>query len=82
MIVEIQDITAKCQEALGTFSYVGGAKLTGLWKEALDQTPKQGIKKVYSEMYRVALLNEYWDIAQQVGLLPVTKTLFPSRWRG
>jgi hypothetical protein len=82
MIVEIQDITAKCQEALGTFSYVGGAKLTGLWKEALDQTPKQGIKKVYSEMYRVALLNEYWDIAQQVSLLPITKTLFPSRWGG
>jgi hypothetical protein len=67
MIVEIQDITAKCQEALGTFSYVGGPKLSGLWKNALDQTPKQGIKRVYSDMYRAALYNEYWDIAQQVG---------------
>lgn len=65
-IVEIQDITAKCQEALGTFSHVGGAKLSGLWKDALDQTPKHRIKSVYEKMYKVALSNEYWDIAQQL----------------
>jgi hypothetical protein len=68
--VEIQDISAKCQQALGTFTYVGGVKLSSLWKDALDQTPKNSIKKVYSEMYRAALHNEYWDIAQQVGLGP------------
>jgi hypothetical protein len=68
--VAIQDINAKCEQALGTFSYMGGVKLSGLWKDALDQTPKNGIKKVYSEMYRAALHNEYWDIAQQVGLGP------------
>ncbi|TLD39226.1 Tetratricopeptide-like helical [Venturia nashicola] len=66
LIVEIQDITAECQEALGTFCHVGGAKLSGLWKDVLDQTPKYRIKKVYEEMYRVALSNEYWDIAQQL----------------
>lgn len=66
VIVEIQDITAECQEALGKFSHVGGAKLSGLWKDALDQTPKHRIKKVYEEMYRVALSNEHWDIAQQL----------------
>ncbi|RDI80028.1 hypothetical protein Vi05172_g10050 [Venturia inaequalis] len=66
LIVEIQVIAAECQEALGTFCHVGGVKLSGLWKDALDQTPKYRIKKVYEEMYRGALSNEYWDIAQQL----------------
>lgn len=66
LISEIQDITAECQEALGTFRHIGGVKLSGLWKDALDQTPKYRIKKVCEEMYRVALSNEYWDIAQQL----------------
>jgi len=67
MIVEIQDIIAKCQESLGTFSCMGGSKLSSLWKDALDQTPKKGSRRVQSEMFRAALYNEYWDLAQQVG---------------
>ncbi|QDS67645.1 hypothetical protein FKW77_004638 [Venturia effusa] len=66
VIVEIQDITAQCQEALGTFSHAGGAKLSSLWKDALDQTPKHRIKEVYEKMYRVALSKKHWDIAQQL----------------
>lgn len=76
MIVEIQNVTSKCQRALGTFSHIGGAKLSGLWKDALDQTPKYSIKKVYVEMYKVALLTEYWDIAQQVGSFKSLKLYF------
>jgi hypothetical protein len=67
LIVETQDITAKCQESLGTFSYTGGQKLASLWRDALDQTPKPGSKRIQVEMFRAALYNEYWDLAQQVG---------------
>jgi hypothetical protein len=66
MIVAIQDIVAKCQHSLSTFSHVGGPAISALWKDALDGGPKKWKGETESDMLRAALHNGYWDIAQQV----------------
>jgi hypothetical protein len=62
----LQNVLRDCQEELGTFTGVGGARLAALWKDALDQCPKQFLKDMQAEMLNASLRNGYWDIAQQV----------------
>ncbi|KIW01641.1 uncharacterized protein PV09_06827 [Verruconis gallopava] len=66
LIISLQNIVRDCQEELGNFTGVGGARLSSLWKDALDQCPKQWLKDLRGEMLSSALRNGYWDIAQQL----------------
>jgi hypothetical protein len=72
VIEAVQDIVAKCQRSLSTFSHVGGPAISALWKDALDSGTKQSKGEVQSEMLRAAFNNEYWDIAQQVRIEIIT----------
>jgi hypothetical protein len=66
IILSLQNIVRDCQEELGTFTGVAGPRLSALWKDALDQCPKQWLKETRSEMLSSALRTGYGDIAQQV----------------
>jgi hypothetical protein len=78
MIVAVQDIIARCQHSLSTFSYIGGPAISVLWKDALDGGTKHSKGEVQSDMLRAALNNEYWDIAQQVRFTMISLTSNPQ----
>jgi hypothetical protein len=66
IIISLQNIVRDCQEELGTFTGIGGPRLSAFWKDALDNCPKSWLKETRSEMLSSAVRSGYWDTAQQL----------------
>lgn len=67
IVSSIQEIIATSRQAGKTQnSPVGGKELLNLWNDAIDRVPSNQRRRYRHEMFKAAVRDRYWDLAQQV----------------
>jgi len=63
IISSIQETIAACRWPDST---IGGKELLNLWNDVIDRVPTKQRRRYRHEMFKAAVRDGYWDLAQQV----------------